>query len=101
MALLALLGLPALIAVQAILNGWVLSHLWRWFFVPVLDLPAIGIAQAIGISLVVGYLTHQIPKETTYEANKSKTEKFLEAVLMGVIRPLFALLIGFIVKIFI
>ena len=46
-------------ALAAVLNGWVLSIIWKWFFVSTLNLPIISIPQAIGISLVVGFLTKQ------------------------------------------
>jgi hypothetical protein len=34
-----LVTLPGLIAIMAILNGFVLSVLWGWFMVPVFKLP--------------------------------------------------------------
>lgn len=42
----------------AVLRGFVLASLWGWFVVP-LGVPALGIAQAIGISLIVSlFLAH-------------------------------------------
>lgn len=37
-------------------KGYVLHLLWLWFMVP-LGLPAIGVALACGVGLVVSYLT--------------------------------------------
>ena len=48
-----------LTALAAVLNGWVLSIIWKWFFVPTLHLPSLSIPQAIGIALVVSFLTKQ------------------------------------------
>lgn len=66
-ALLALLGiigssflfLVAIIAIPAIVNGFMLKVLWSWFAVPVFNLPALTIPQAMGLCLVIGLLTRQ------------------------------------------
>jgi hypothetical protein len=91
-ALLKFFGVMGLLALAATFNGWVLSILWGWFFVPILGLPALGVAQAIGISTVVGYLTHQHRK--TPEGEEAEAFAYIAA------QPLFALLIGYIVKSF-
>lgn len=91
-ALLKFLGVTVLLAVAAIFNGWVLSILWGWFFVPILGLPVIGVAQAIGIAIVVGYLTHQ--RRKTQEGDHAEEVAYIVA------QPLFALLAGYIVKSF-
>lgn len=51
----AMLGLAAL---YAIWGGYVLTCLWGWFVVPTFALPPLTLAQAIGVSLIVGYLTN-------------------------------------------
>ena len=43
--------------VQLPLNGVVLMMLWGWFMVPTLGLPIISLVQAIGINLVISFLT--------------------------------------------
>jgi len=45
----------------AIWQGFILSKLWLWFIVPVFALAPIAIVPAIGLMLVVGFLTHQTP----------------------------------------
>lgn len=40
-------------------SGYALSILWVWLIQPVFALPALTLAQAIGLSLVAGFLTHQ------------------------------------------
>lgn len=42
----------------AMLRGYVIQKLWLWFLVP-LGLPTIGVAHAIGISILIGALTFQ------------------------------------------
>lgn len=47
-----LVTLPALVA----LRGYMLFKMWEWFVVP-LSVPAIGIAQALGIAALLNALT--------------------------------------------
>jgi hypothetical protein len=49
----------ALLLPVVMLNGWGLGKLWMWFAVP-LGVPVISLGQAIGLSLLVAYLTHQV-----------------------------------------
>jgi hypothetical protein len=81
-----------------ILNGWVLSILWGWFFVPTLGLPDITIVQAIGIALVVGYLTYQ--DIDTMPEDKSWQEKLGEAMILSIIRSGIVLFFGWILHFF-
>lgn len=76
-------------------KGYVLSILWAWFVVQAFGLPAIGVAQAIGLSLVIFMLT------VTSLGESSKEEPFdaiAKAVLMGFFLPLFLLGAGWVVK---
>jgi hypothetical protein len=75
----------------AILNGWALSILWGWFVVPVFDVPQLGVVSAIGVAMVVTYLTASSSTET-------KKEDASKVLLATVLRPLIALLFGLIVK---
>lgn len=43
-----------------LLNAYVLAHLWRWFAVPIFGLHPLTYAEAAGVSLLVGFLTHQV-----------------------------------------
>jgi len=51
--------LVGVIAVSSIWSGYVFSILWAWFIVPLFGLPALSVAAAIGVTLVVRFLTHQ------------------------------------------
>ena len=52
----------SLALISSFLNGVTLSVLWGWFLVPNLNIPAIGIVQAIGIALIVRLLVQQPDK---------------------------------------
>ncbi len=91
-----ILGMPTFLALTAILNGYVLSILWRWFLVPTLDLPAISIVQAIGISLVIGYLTDH----SSGKSDDRKSDNLIANIFTISLKPLMALFIGWIVKLF-
>lgn len=90
-------GVTALLVLRVILSGWVLSVLWGWFLVPTLDLPQISIVQALGISLVIGYLTHQYID--CQKPERKKSEEIAAGIIM-LIYPLIALFIGWIFHLF-
>ena len=92
-------GAIALMAFSAIFNGYTLSVLWGWFIVPIFHLPQLSIVAAIGISLVIGYLTHQVINDPD-DKEKSFGEKIGFAVVYAVLKPGFALLIGWVVHLF-
>lgn len=89
---LMIIGVLALAAISSIINGYALSVLWGWFVAPTFELPTLGIAQAIGIALVVTFLTHQY----TDEDDKEFSEKIGHAISASVLKPLIYLLIGWI-----
>ncbi len=84
-----------LMVYAAMLNGWALAKLWSWFIVKTFELPALSIPAAIGLSMVVGYLTHQM-------SDKKNEDEYLETLVKGAVvatvKPIFALLFGAIVK---
>lgn len=83
-------GAIVLVAVAAILRGWAFSILWGWFVVPIFNLPPIGVAQAIALSMIVGMLTHQYVPSKEKDAWQPFANIF--------ITPLLALGIGWIIK---
>ncbi len=87
------LGIFAVIALRAILRGFVLTMLWGWFLVPTFDLPELGIPVAIGISLVASFLIHQ------HIGTEEKTKPG-QLALMILLDPLVALIVGAIVQMF-
>lgn len=100
MTLLALLAIPVVPVVGSIASGFALSVLWGWFVVPLFGVPNLTIAQAIGLSMVVGFLTYQ------YHDNHKKEEmslagKIIYLVLLAIIQPAVTLVIGYIVHLFV
>jgi hypothetical protein len=85
-----------LIVFTSILNGYVLSVLWSWFIVPTFNIPSLNIPTAIGVALVVEYLTYQIK----IDENDKKTsfgEKMSDRFIISILKPAFALLFGWVV----
>lgn len=78
------------------LSGWALSILWSWFMVAVFALPALTIPQAIGVSLVVSYLTHQVDHKD--DRSRPFGQILLHMVAYGTLKPLSALAFGAVVK---
>ena len=89
------LGFLALIPLSAIWRGYVLTVLWAWFVVPTFNLPALALAPAIGLSLVVSYLTHQSDAAKASEGDFS--ERMARACAYALLLPLFVLGIGWVV----
>ena len=80
---------------SSVLNGWALTKLWAWFIVPTFGLEQLTIVAAIGLSLVVKYLTMQIKIN---DKEKPYSETLMNSVIISTVKPLMALLIGSIVK---
>ena len=79
-------------------NGYALSILWRWFMVPSLGLPPLSIGYAIGLSLVVGYLTQNT--KPSKKDDRQYAEILIEGTVTAALKPAFALLFGFVVTAF-
>ena len=95
------LGLFVLIVVAAlvgaIIGGYVLSVMWGWFVVPLFNLPPLSIPYAIGINLIVSFLTQPNYKSS----DKEKPSKVIAEMLMACFAPLMYLGMGWIVLQFI
>jgi hypothetical protein len=50
-------GVEAVLLVPALLlNGWIFCRLWRWFVMPVLPVPPLTMASAIGLGILWEFL---------------------------------------------
>ncbi len=88
-------------AFEAIYSGYALTVLWAWFVVPTFHLPQLSVVTAIGLAIVVSYLTHQIDTDDKEEGNKkSWGERFGMSITYAIIKPSFALFFGWIVHLF-
>lgn len=74
----------------------VLSVLWGWFMVTQFGLPVLSIPGAIGVAIVIGYLT----KQYSYSKDAGSTESTVAVLFYSVFNPAFALFVGWIVKSF-
>lgn len=86
------IGYVAALILAAIMKGWALSVMWGWFIVPLFKLPAMSIPQAIGIGMIVSYLTNQSQSKEDVQ-DKSFTE--LIGRLLGYTILVPALSVGF------
>jgi|SRR5579872_982799 len=87
------------LVVSAVLNGYALSILWRWFIVPVFHAPPLAIPEAIGIGLMVEYLTHQVSADN--DDDKTFSQRMAYGIPMAIFKPLWVLAIGWVVHLFI
>jgi putative flippase GtrA len=85
-------------ALNSMWSGYVLSILWGWFIAPTFGLPALSVVAAIGVAIVVSYLTNQIHPDG--DKKKEWSKKFSEMIGYGIGRPLFALGFGWVVHLF-
>ncbi|OGZ58937.1 MAG: hypothetical protein A3B96_02275 [Candidatus Spechtbacteria bacterium RIFCSPHIGHO2_02_FULL_43_15b] len=87
-----------MVVIDTIIYGYTLSVLWNWFMVPILNMPSIGIIHAIGIAMVVRYLTYQI--NSCKAEKKSFVEMFAEQCLNSILLSSLTLLLGWILHMF-
>lgn len=87
-----ILGVPALVALISIWNGYVLSILWGWFVVPFLKLPALSVPEAIGL-VFVGHML-----AGGRASRKTEKGKFFEELVTSLLAPLLALGVAWVVK---
>lgn len=99
MKTIGLLTTTLLIMVYTVLmNGWALAKLWAWFIVPTFSAPPLSIPAAIGVSLVVSYLTFHA--KTDDKDEEDWVDILIRGALVGTLKPLFALGVGAIVAAF-
>ena len=94
MAVLATLGGIFIVIISTIIKGFVLVKLWGWFIIPVFNAPVLSVPYAIGLSLLVNYIT---PTEESKEEDEELASKFLKLGAKAVIAPLIVLLFGWVV----
>ena len=92
-ALAAIFGVFALVAVSSLWKGYVLTILWSWFVVPTFELPSLAIAPAIGLSLLVSFLTHQ----SDASRDQKDAGAFSRAFAHSLLTPLVVLGVGWVV----
>lgn len=91
-------ALAVLVVAGGILRGFVLAVMWGWFIQP-LGVPAIDVAQAIGIALIAAFLFQG--KGATDDSNGGGFgEAFVGALATAILSPLFLLVLGWFIHLF-
>ncbi len=93
-----LVYMVVLCVISSLLYGVVLSQLWAWFITPMFHVQEITIAQAIGISLVVGLLTFRQNANSYESKSKDMGLALTEGLVATVIPALVSLFFGWIVQ---
>lgn len=88
-------GLLALLALGSMWKGYVLTALWAWFVVPTFSLPDLALAPAIGLALVVSFLTRQ--SYATKEPEGDFSTRMARAIVHALLVPTLVLGIGWVV----
>lgn len=86
------------IGLSAIIRGFVLTKLWMWFIIPIFNLPNLILIHAIGILIILNFI-FQINMDDTGIPIKNKYYEniFLYKALNAlIVRPLFALVFGWV-----
>ena len=90
-----ILAYAIFIVPSIVLGGYVLATLWAWFVVALFNAPALTIAEAIGLHLIIGFMAHQYQLLAPEEDDLKK--KLAHIALYLYARPLLALLTGWVV----
>lgn len=89
------IGISAAIA-STIWSGYVLSIIWAWFIVSVFELPNLSIASAIGLSIVIRFMTYQY-SYSDFNSDDNAMERFIHSIFFSALFPALALFTGWIV----
>lgn len=73
-----------------LLRGWVILSLWGWFILP-LGAPNIQMSQALGIALILSFVTTH-----SFNLKDKTTEEKVKEYIMIIIYPLFTVGLGYI-----
>ena len=78
-----------LIVPLTLYRGWILLLLWGWFIIP-LGAPGITMAHALGISLIIGFITSH------YDSRKKTQDEKIEEAIATFAMPTLGLVMGWI-----
>lgn len=81
--------------ISALFNGYALSKLWEWFMVSAFGVPSLTVGAAIGVSMVVSFLTHQVSPN---DKSEDFGELLAKGIVMAILKPSVALVLGAILK---
>ncbi len=84
-------AMVVLVVPMALLNGWVVMLLWEWFIVPVTNLRVLVFGEALGVSLVISYMTMSLP-----DMREKSTAETFKTLGWVVGRPFLALAVAWV-----
>ena len=82
-----------------ILNGLVFMKLWAWFIIPTFGFSPLTLVPALGLGMVVGFLTHQYVPANQNDG-RTKDERLYGAIAYLLVYPLMTLGVGYIIHLF-
>lgn len=91
----AFIGMIAVTILSVIFEGFTFVTLWGWFVASTFHVVTLSIAQGIGLSLTIKFLTQQS------NLKKEKEMSFGEAVLTSLASCVVVLLLGLVILMFI
>lgn len=73
--------------------------LWYWFVIPIFHGSVLSISQAIGLGLIVPFLTYDIHDRDSKD--KREATKSIARLTVGMSCPIFVVLLGWVVHLFV
>lgn len=92
------IGAIVVLILSSLWYGYVLSVMWGWFVAKALHLPSISVPLAIGLSSVVSMFRSY---SDTKHKDSAPQEVFTRAAAYSFFAPIFVLLFGYIIHLFV
>jgi hypothetical protein len=80
-----------------IFSGYAFTVLWDWFIVPIFGISSLELTEAMGLVLIINYTTMRVD---TNSEKKEPREAMINAIAIGITKPLLALLSGWVITLF-
>lgn len=87
----------AVIILSTLWSGYVLKVLWSWFVAGTFGLPQLTVNAAIGLALIVKYITRPFEGE---KDDRISAELLVRVALVGALKPALVLGVGWVVHLF-
>lgn len=91
--ILGIIFVPVVLFVQSVIQGFVLSVLWRWFISSQFGVKAISVPVAVGLSVLIGLLTNETDVDPV---NTSFSYAVLNGFIQSMVLSSLALIIGWV-----
>lgn len=80
------------------LDAWAITILWKWFVVPIFSLHALSFLQAMGLALIVSFMTNQYNQFKKSTDNKENIYQTISVFSYILLRAPSVVLFGYIIK---